>query len=129
MKAFGLAVLLLCLNYMCGIVAVLPIGLTSVADNTIEGKISYADLEAQLDTNATAQVSSGASGDWVEYAGSALNLFFNVIWRITFGLPAMLASAPFSLPLAWVTLFGVVNVIVYTVGAIELFRGITLEWG
>jgi hypothetical protein len=129
MKAFGLAVMLICLNYMCGIVADLDVGLLSAGTNSIAGKLDYSDLESQMNTNASAQISSQAGWDPIQYVTGSINLFFNVIWRVTFGLPAVLGSPPFSLPAVWVTLFGVVNIIVYTVGAIELFRGISLDWG
>lgn len=127
MKAFGFAVLVLCLNFMCGIIGGLPVGLMSSAPQL--NNVTYSDLESQVNTNSTAQFAS--SGDWdpIKYVTSSINMFFNVVWRTTFGFPAMLSSPPFSLPGEWVTLFSCANIIVYAVGCIELFRGISLDWG
>ena len=127
MKAFGVAVLVLCLNFMCGIIGGLPIGLISSAPQL--NNVTYSDLESQINTNSTAQFASTGEWDPVQYVSTGISLFFNVIWRTTFGFPAMLSSPPFSLPTQWVLLFGCVNLIVYTVGLIELFRGISLDWG
>jgi hypothetical protein len=127
MKYFGLAIMLVCLNFMVGIVNTMDIGLISAGSNTLDGKIGDDDLVNVINANSTATFTN-AGWDPINYVTSGVNVLFRFLYQITFGLPDMLRSTPFNMPGVWIDFFMVLQIIIYAVGMAEFFRGIAVEY-
>lgn len=128
MKFVGLAVMLICLNFMVGIVNTLDIGLISAGSNTLDGKIDEADLDDTMDSTGLIEIASTADWDPLTYVIKAFDLLMRFAYQVTLGLPDMLRSTPFNLPDAWVNLFIVVEVFIYAAGIAEIARGTAVEY-
>ena len=125
MQGVQFVLLVLLLNASCGIIG--DTGLfTSSAPDSLYGRVNETLILNNLGGNATSEAYVSENFDSSKYLGDAIKVFFGVIWNTTFGFPQMLASAPFNVPAAWVTLIVALQTIIYTLFAIEILRGINI---